>query len=62
MKKYLLTFEDAFSLATTQKQCTLNESKLLNMYEWIESREIVHSEFKNGIRWNWILKSISEIN
>jgi nucleosome binding factor SPN SPT16 subunit len=61
MKKYLLTFEDAFSLATTQKQCTLNESKLHKMHEWIESREIVYSQLENGIRWNWIIKSIIEI-
>ena len=57
MKKYLLTFEDAFSGATTQKETAIDESYLQKMQNRIESREIVYSQLENGIRWNWILKS-----
>lgn len=60
MKKYLLTFEDAFSGATTQKEVAADKNNLHNLQNCIKNRKIVHAELKNGIRWCWVLKRIEE--
>lgn len=57
-KSYIITLQETFSFATTKKivDLTLEQSKSFGIA--ILNKTIVHSEFKNNIRSNWIIKKI----
>ena len=58
MKKYNIHFEDTFSFCKESHIVEFTTVQLNDAIDKMNNKTIVASQFKNAIRYNWIIKAI----